>query len=266
VIAIEESLRQSLPAGVTIRVETDDDSAFCERLYASTRADELAPVPWPDEAKAQFLRSQYALQRAHYRTHYTGASFLVVEREDRPIGRVYLWQGSSELRIIDIALLPDERGHGLGTLVMSTLIERARDAELVVSLHVEAHNPAQRLYKRLGFRFVEDRGVYHLLEWRPPQAPGALDAADFEPLVHQPFTLRTPDGREVPLQLDEVNTRAPMAPGARRAFSLVFTSPGAGHEPQHIFRVEHATLGVLEMFLVPLGPGPRGMRYEAVFS
>ena len=33
-------------------------------------------------------------------------------------------------------------------------------------IHVERFNPALRLYERLGFRLVEDRGIYLFLEWR----------------------------------------------------------------------------------------------------
>jgi hypothetical protein len=33
-------------------------------------------------------------------------------------------------------------------------------------IHVERFNPALRLYERLGFRQIDDRGVYLFLEWR----------------------------------------------------------------------------------------------------
>jgi hypothetical protein len=32
-------------------------------------------------------------------------------------------------------------------------------------IHVERFNPALRLYERLGFREIEDKGVYRLMEW-----------------------------------------------------------------------------------------------------
>jgi hypothetical protein len=35
--------------------------------------------------------------------------------------------------------------------------------------------------------------------------------------------------------------------------------------PQHIYALEHTSLGKLELFLVPIGPDERGMRYQAVF-
>ena len=41
----------------------------------------------------------------------------------------------------------------------------AREKEQVVRLHVEQFNPAQMLYKRLGFKVIEDTGVHFLMEW-----------------------------------------------------------------------------------------------------
>jgi hypothetical protein len=73
------------------------------RLYASTRTEELAPVPWPEEIKQAFLHAQFELQRGHYRKHYRHAEFLVIERAGQPIGRLYLHPGAhEEIRIMDI--------------------------------------------------------------------------------------------------------------------------------------------------------------------
>ena len=63
------------------------------RLYASTRTEELAPVPWPEEIKQAFLQAQFELQHAHYRKHYRHAESLVIERAGQPIGRLYLHPG-----------------------------------------------------------------------------------------------------------------------------------------------------------------------------
>ncbi len=139
------------------------------RLYASMRTEELAPVPWSEEIKQAFLQSQFELQRDHYRKHYRHAEFLVIERAGQPIGRLYLHPGAHEIRIMDIALLPAYRGQGIGTRLLDALLAHAQARGAPVTLHVEPLNPAQRPYRRLGFRLLEDRGVYHFLEWRPDQ-------------------------------------------------------------------------------------------------
>jgi len=160
-------LAQSLPPGFQLRCETDADFEFIVRLYASTRAEELAPVPWPEEAKQAFLRSQCKLQHAHYRKHYLNAEFLIIERDGQPIGRLYLHQGKQEIRLMDIAFIPEQRGQGVGTRLLHALLAYAQTQSVIVTLHVEPLNPAQRLYARLGFRLLEERGAYHFLEWRP---------------------------------------------------------------------------------------------------
>jgi ribosomal protein S18 acetylase RimI-like enzyme len=72
-----------------------------------------------------------------------------------------------EIDIVDIALLPEHRGGGTGTLLLRELQAEARAAGKALDIHVERYNPALRLYQRLGFKVKEDKGVYFLMEWRP---------------------------------------------------------------------------------------------------
>ena len=151
---------------VALRPATPADRELLFRVYASTREEELAPVPWPPEAKEAFLRQQFDAQDAWWRTHYAGATFEVVVVDGRDAGRLYLWEGPSEVRIVDVALLPEARRGGIGTTLVRDVQERAAAAGKSVTIHVERMNPALRLYERLGFRLVEDKGVYLFLEWR----------------------------------------------------------------------------------------------------
>ncbi|MEM6455612.1 MAG: GNAT family N-acetyltransferase [Acidobacteriota bacterium] len=156
-------------ATVTFRPIADDDAPFLAALYASTRADEMRQVPWDDAQKAAFLQMQFEAQHRHYAAHFADAAFdLVLHGPERvPIGRLYLDRRDDELRIIDIALLPDWRGRGIGGALMRRVLDEAAAAGKPVRIHVEKNNPALRLYDRLGFRPIEDQGVYHLMEWRP---------------------------------------------------------------------------------------------------
>jgi GNAT superfamily N-acetyltransferase len=150
--------------GIALREENESDLPFLVDLYASTRADELAPVPWPEAEKRAFLAHQFALQREQYRQHYAGAEWLLIERDAVPIGRLYLRRGNSEVRLMDIALVPEVRGAGLGTRLTRHLLDWADALALPVTLHVEPFNPAYRLYRRFGFGYVRSTGVYHFLE------------------------------------------------------------------------------------------------------
>jgi ribosomal protein S18 acetylase RimI-like enzyme len=121
-------------------------------------------VPWDDSQKDAFLRAQFDAQDAWWREHYADASFDIVLVDGEPAGRLYVHRGPSEFRIVDIALLPEHRGSGIGTSLLEELASEADAAGRSLTIHVERMNPALRLYERLGFRLAEDKGVYLFLE------------------------------------------------------------------------------------------------------
>ncbi|MEQ8480949.1 MAG: GNAT family N-acetyltransferase [Hoeflea sp.] len=148
-----------------LRPMTDADMEFLSALYASTREEELSQLPWDAARKRDFLEMQFNAQHAHYQAHYPDAAWLVLEHGKDPAGRLYIEEWPSELRIIDIALMPPFRGRGLGAALLRDIMEKADTAGKAVGIHVEKANPAMRLYRRLGFRTIEDKGVYDLLRW-----------------------------------------------------------------------------------------------------
>ena len=156
-----------MPANLALRLRpvTPEDVSFLAGVYASTRAEELAVTGWSDEEKTIFCRRQFDAQTAHYREHYPGAALQIVERDGVSIGRLYVAPWEREIRIMDIALLPEHRGAGIGTKLLRDLQAEARVAGKSLTIHVERFNPALRLYERLGFKQVEDKGVYLLMKW-----------------------------------------------------------------------------------------------------
>ncbi len=127
----------------------------------------MQQVPWTNEQKLAFLLQQFEAQRNHYRANYDRAEYLLVLENGVPIGRLYLHRRPDDLRIMDIALMPEHRQRGIGGMLMRELIEEARAQGITVSIHVEFNNPAMHLYTRLGFQQLDTYGVYHLMEWRP---------------------------------------------------------------------------------------------------
>jgi ribosomal protein S18 acetylase RimI-like enzyme len=157
---------------VMLRAATPDDEPFLRRLYATTRARELALVPWTDDQKTAFVEMQFAAQHRHYHEHYHDTTFDVVILEAEasgldaaPIGRLYVARWTSEIRIVDIAILPEFCNRGVGTRLLRELQDEARASAKPLRIHVEHFNPARRLYDRLGFQEIETNGVYHLMEW-----------------------------------------------------------------------------------------------------
>jgi GNAT superfamily N-acetyltransferase len=163
--------------GISLRRERPEDEPFLIALYASTRATEMARTPWTDAQKSEFLRWQFQLQTAHYRTHYHDADFCIIEEGGCSIWRLYVHRGAQEIRLIDIALLPGWRRRGIGGGLVNALLQEAKTAKLPVSLHIEATNPARRLYYRTEFRHATELGVYERLVWLPPDPAGKHAAA-----------------------------------------------------------------------------------------
>jgi ribosomal protein S18 acetylase RimI-like enzyme len=157
---------------IEFRPLRDSDLEFLFALYASTREEELAPVPWSAEQKHAFLRQQFQAQHSWYQQQYSDSTFDVVLVNGVDAGRLYVQRAERELRIIDIALMPAYRRRGIGARLLADVITEAEAADKCVSIHVEAFNPARRLYERLGFVHVQDRGVYILMERAPSRRSG----------------------------------------------------------------------------------------------
>ena len=143
---------------------TDEDMEFLYRLYASTRLEELAVTGWNDAQIEEFLRMQFGLQHSQYRQNYPGASFDIVLIDGAPAGRLYVDRTEDGIRIIDISLLPEFRGRGIGGRIMRGFVEEADAKGHGMSLHVEMNNPIVPFYKVLGFREKELRGIYYFME------------------------------------------------------------------------------------------------------
>ena len=137
------------------------------RVYAGVREPELEASGLPREQWGPFVEQQFEAQSQAY-ADYRDTSFEVVLVDGEPAGRLIVARWPEELRVVDIALLPQYRGRGVGGELMRSLLEEADGRGVKASIHVERFNPAQRLYIRLGFRPVAETGVYLLLE-RPPR-------------------------------------------------------------------------------------------------
>jgi ribosomal protein S18 acetylase RimI-like enzyme len=160
----------AVSAQIEFRPATAADRDFLLRVYASTRTEELAPVPWSPAQKGEFLRMQFEAQDRDYRSKYPPEDFQVILAGSTPIGRLYLHHADDELNLIDIAFLPEHCGRGLGTALLRELMAQAQYTRRPIRLYVEHFNPARRLYQRLGFTDLEEHGPYWRMEWAPAAA------------------------------------------------------------------------------------------------
>jgi ribosomal protein S18 acetylase RimI-like enzyme len=163
----EEMAEQTM--SVTLRAVVPEDDAFLLKAYASVRASEMARVPWSETQREAFLKMQFDAQQLHYRTHNPQATHNLILLNAQPVGRLYVARRESEIRILDITILPEYRNKGIGTPLIKDLMTEAAQAGKPLSIYVEFYNPSYKLFERLGFSKVDrvdDDGVNHLMEWR----------------------------------------------------------------------------------------------------
>jgi ribosomal protein S18 acetylase RimI-like enzyme len=153
-------------AAYTLRPVQEEDEELLLELYSSTRADEMALVPWDAAQKQAFLQMQFSAQQKHYRAYFPHATHDMILAEGQPVGRLYVDRRETEIRILDITLLPQARGRGIGTQILLDLMKEADHRNQSCSIYVESFNRSLGLFQRLGFVKTEESGASWLMVWR----------------------------------------------------------------------------------------------------
>ena len=161
----------STAGSLRCRRQLPEDETFLREVYASTRQEELDLTDWGPEQRKVFLDSQFNSMRISYARQFPRGEFSVIMLGAQRVGLIVVDRGENELRLVDIALLPEFRGRGIGTFFLKELVSESALAQKPLRLHVLTGSRPRRLYARLGFVKIEENGPYEHLEWRP-QAPG----------------------------------------------------------------------------------------------
>ena len=141
----------------------EGDQTFLFQVFATTRPDITLGLP-PEQAQ-EMMRMQYQAQARHYNQVFPQAQYCIILGEGRKIGRLYVDRSGSEIRILDIALLPDFRSQGIGTRLVQELQEEAKLAGLPLRLHVELGSRKVKFYERLGFEKIGEIPSHQHMEW-----------------------------------------------------------------------------------------------------
>lgn len=172
------------PADISIRPATDKDDAFLRRVHDAARHWEFETLLQSGQADIYhtIMAQQYKTQHEVYFASYPAAQYGVIQWTDRPIGRLYVNYRDDEVRVLDIAVLPDYRGHGVGEIVLKGICIEAGMRRVPVRLHVHYLSRAQRLYEALGFRQIGIDGPNLSMQWHHTD-PDALMRGQFVPPV-----------------------------------------------------------------------------------
>lgn len=151
---------------ITLRDANLADRDFLREVYRSTRADELAMMPWSEEQRKAFIEFQFNAQDVYYHERFPTAQFSVILQDGNPVGRIYILREEQEIRMLDITVLPQYRGQGIGTYLVDALLDEGKHTRKAVQIFVEPFNPSRLMFERRGFTLVREEGINLLLEWR----------------------------------------------------------------------------------------------------
>jgi ribosomal protein S18 acetylase RimI-like enzyme len=163
-----------VPLPILLRPATPNDEDFLFRVYASTRREEIALCAWPPAQQAAFLAMQFQSRRCAYTSEYPGAERSIILIGTLAVGSTIVSRSDLELRVIDIALLPEYRNQGIGAQLLGEFIYESAGLKMPVRLSVLKGNPAIRLYERLGFVLTADSQVYCEMECWPERAGAGM--------------------------------------------------------------------------------------------
>jgi ribosomal protein S18 acetylase RimI-like enzyme len=159
---------------ITLRDANPEDVQFLARLYRETRRKEVEAWGWPEEQMEFFLRMQFDGQRLSYKATFPNATDRIVCVGGVAAGRMLVGREPEGVRLIDIALLEEYRNRGIGTGLISQLLEDCEAQSCILRLQVLQGNPAIRLYNNLGFIQSGADAMYIQMEWIPSQKRGRL--------------------------------------------------------------------------------------------
>jgi ribosomal protein S18 acetylase RimI-like enzyme len=136
-----------------LRTATSTDEDFIYGLRVSGLKDFVDQIWGWDEA----------FQRERFEKSFNSAAYQIISVEGRDVGAMSVDWREGEVSLDDIEITKEWRGRGLGTQIITDLMAQASRQGCPVSLQVLKLNPAQDLYKRLGFRVVDETVTHYLM-------------------------------------------------------------------------------------------------------
>jgi len=153
---------------VTLRAATSADDPFLYQLFEATHGQQFALLPLEPAQREALVRMQFDGQRSGYAAQHPAAQDFIILSDGAPAGRAWLDDSSPRaLHVLDIGLVPEHRGRGVGGLVLRRVMEQAAGADKAVTLNVARMNVrAIEFYRRLGFELTGGDEVYLAMTWR----------------------------------------------------------------------------------------------------
>jgi ribosomal protein S18 acetylase RimI-like enzyme len=266
-VNMSETIPSPIDQLISLRpVVAPDDDAFLEELYFSAR-DDLHDLFVDSEETRQLILMQQKAQATGYKQEFPNATYEVILFDGERAGRIVIDRSQISLAIIDIALLPSFRNRGIGSCLLDSVIEECRGHERPCELSVFKTNRAIKLYLRKGFSAVHDMETHFRMKWTPKEDVEVLEQFErdkFAEAIGSTFVLRTANNVTAEFVLANVSELHETI--GRQGFSIEFLAPENCSVDQGLYDLEHATLGKMQLFLVPVGMKKGRLQLQSVFN
>ncbi len=163
--AFDAAMNRLLPS-LEVRPERDTDRDFLFDLF-------VACSPLAGILPPAMLTQQAELAIRGFQAAFPDAMFRIALIDGKPVGRIAIdWNRNGAAHTVDIAVMPDFHGSGIGRAMLRAWLDVADDYGLASTLEVIADNPARRIYERLGFMPTGDMDeTYAAIKMVRPAAP-----------------------------------------------------------------------------------------------
>ncbi|WP_127534133.1 GNAT family N-acetyltransferase [Paenibacillus kobensis] len=145
---------------------TQPEDPFMLAVYEAVRREEMAQWGWDETAAVSFIAMQYDMQQRSYAMHYPESKLFTVLIQGATVGKLHVADDLEAVTLVDVALLPQYQGQGLGTALVRGLQRYVQEARKPLRLTANAGSRASRLYEKLGFRILEANEVVSRMEWQ----------------------------------------------------------------------------------------------------
>lgn len=142
------------------------DEAFLLELNSQTRAEELAQSGLDALQREVFVQMQFRARQMSYGAAYPlAADEIICTASGVPVGRVLIARMKDGMHLVDIAIVTEQQRQGFGTQVIQELQRECTARDWEMSLQVLKDSPAERLYRRLGFKVAGEDSLRRQMVW-----------------------------------------------------------------------------------------------------
>jgi len=147
---IEYSLIKLIPAD-------ESHHEFSYQLTVTTMGDYTTKIlGWDDKTQRKYHTHDWQTKRP-----------LIIMYGNQPIGTIYMFENENYIEIGQFYLLPEYQNEGIGSYLLSSVLENSDKTGLLAKLVVLKVNPAISLYRRHGFKIVDSNEYQYLMEREP---------------------------------------------------------------------------------------------------